>query len=49
MGTFDEESSTVVGATATLEEAVVCLSFGAMSTVKIFEEVERKGRDFLVL
>jgi len=29
----------VVGAAATLDEAALCLGFGAISTVKIFEKI----------
>jgi len=36
---------TVVGPATALEEVVVSLPFGAMSTVKIFEEDERKAWD----
>jgi len=37
----------VVGTVTALEEAVVCLPFGAMSTARIFEEDEGKSRGFL--
>jgi len=43
------EPPTVVGAAATLEEAVFCLTFGAMSTLKICEDSEKSSKSLWVL
>ena len=39
----------MVGAAAALKEAVVCLLFGAMSTIKICEDFEKSSKALWVL
>ena len=50
MGAFwEEESPTVVGIAATLEEATVCLGFGAYLAGEIFDKIEKNLEALWVL